>query len=315
MAFEAKSLHWRSRPRTTPRRPRPPRKTQIVVQTQRRNKRPQSSSRRGEGTERSQAGGGRTFAGRSLPGRGGCGGQGGVRRGIGRHGRRRPVEACPIDWPDGPTPAGRFGDGLSDLARRGRPHHRRRAEGRVRDRRGRHRRQRSARSRPRRSRSWRRPPSNSARARPARSPRSCSASGATTTPPPATAALPARLTSKPSNFVGAGRRFLEKAAWQGARSRSTEEFIKQKQFARAAEELDAWQREFPAEKIDGYLTLLTARYWAGRGKYAQAIAQAEQLQAVNPDSPYVDQVLLLGRRQRDASRPAGIARWPRSIRC
>ena len=36
-----------------------------------------------------------------------------------------------------------------------------------------------------------------------------------------------------------------------------------------------------------------ARYWAGRGKYAQAIAQSEQLQAVNPDSPYIDQVLLV----------------------
>ena len=51
--------------------------------------------------------------------------------------------------------------------------------------------------------------------------------------------------------------------------------------------------EFPTEKIEGYLTLLCARYWAGRGKYAQAIAQAEQLLAVNPDSPYVDQLLLV----------------------
>ena len=31
------------------------------------------------------------------------------------------------------------------------------------------------------------------------------------------------------------------------------------QWARALEELLAWQREFPAEKIDGYLTLLYAR--------------------------------------------------------
>ena len=36
-----------------------------------------------------------------------------------------------------------------------------------------------------------------------------------------------------------------------------------------------------------------ARYWSGRGKFAQAIAQAEQLRTVNPDSPYVDQLLLL----------------------
>jgi hypothetical protein len=92
---------------------------------------------------------------------------------------------------------------------------------------------------------------------------------------------------------GAARPFSESAAARGAHARSTEEFIQQKQFGRAAEEIQAWQREFPAEKIDGYLTLLFARYWAGRGKYAQAIAQSEQLQAVNPDSPYIDQILLV----------------------
>jgi len=82
-------------------------------------------------------------------------------------------------------------------------------------------------------------------------------------------------------------------AWRGAYTRSTEEFIAEKQYVRAAEELLAWQREFPTEKLDGYLTLLWARYWAGRDKYPQAIAQAEQLQAVSPNSPHVDQLLLL----------------------
>jgi predicted negative regulator of RcsB-dependent stress response len=92
---------------------------------------------------------------------------------------------------------------------------------------------------------------------------------------------------------GSPRRFSEKAAWRGAHARSTEEFLKQKQFDRAAEEIQAWQREFPAEKIEGYLTLLEARYWAGRGRHAQAIAQAEQLQGVNRDSPYLDQILFV----------------------
>jgi TolA-binding protein len=95
-----------------------------------------------------------------------------------------------------------------------------------------------------------------------------------------------RLTTSPQSFAA-------KTARLGAHARSVEQFIKEKQFARAAEELDAWQRQFPAEKIDGYLTLLQARYWSGRGKHAQAIAQAEQLQAVNPDSPYMDQLLFL----------------------
>lgn len=93
--------------------------------------------------------------------------------------------------------------------------------------------------------------------------------------------------------VGFSRPLVEATATRGAHARSTEEFIKQKEYARAAEELQAWQRDFPTEKIEGYWTLLSARYWAGRGKYAQAIAQAEQLLAVNRDSPYADQVLLL----------------------
>jgi TolA-binding protein len=90
-----------------------------------------------------------------------------------------------------------------------------------------------------------------------------------------------------------GRNFIQRSAWKGAYSRSTEEFIKSGQLVRAAEELQAWQNEFPGEKIEGYLTLLLARYWAAREKYAQAVAQAEQLQAVNPDSSYADQILLL----------------------
>lgn len=92
---------------------------------------------------------------------------------------------------------------------------------------------------------------------------------------------------------GFARPFAAETAARGAHARSTEEFIRDKQFARAAEELQAWQRESPGERMEGYLTLLYARYWAGRGKFAQAIAQAEQLQAVNPDSPYVDQLLVL----------------------
>jgi tetratricopeptide (TPR) repeat protein len=93
--------------------------------------------------------------------------------------------------------------------------------------------------------------------------------------------------------ASSAKNLVERTAWLGAHARSTEEFLKHKQYFRAIEELRAWQREFPSEKIDGYWTLLYARYWSGRGKHAQAIAQAEQLQAVNRDSPYIDQLLYL----------------------
>jgi TolA-binding protein len=94
-------------------------------------------------------------------------------------------------------------------------------------------------------------------------------------------------------ILGPTRRYIERTAWRGAHSRSTEEFIRQGQLDRAAAEIRAWQREFPEEKIDGYLTLMYAKYWAAREKYPQAVAQAEQLTAVNRDSPYIDQVLVL----------------------
>jgi TolA-binding protein len=93
--------------------------------------------------------------------------------------------------------------------------------------------------------------------------------------------------------LGKPRNFIESTAWKGARSRSAEVFIKEKQFDRAAEELFAWQREYPADAIEGYLNLLLCKYYCSREMYDAAIAQAERLQAVNADSAYVDQILLL----------------------
>jgi TolA-binding protein len=91
----------------------------------------------------------------------------------------------------------------------------------------------------------------------------------------------------------AARNFVERTARQGAHSRSAEEFLRSGQFDLAAEELSAWQQDFPGGKIDGYLTLMLAKYWAGRKKYDAAIAQADQLQTANPNSPYADQILFL----------------------
>lgn len=93
--------------------------------------------------------------------------------------------------------------------------------------------------------------------------------------------------------LGSTGSYVQRTARRGAHSRSTEEFIMRGQHARAIAEIRAWQREFPAEKIDGYLTLMYARYFAGRERYAPAVAQAEQLQAVNADSPYADRLLVL----------------------
>jgi PKD repeat protein len=98
---------------------------------------------------------------------------------------------------------------------------------------------------------------------------------------------------KAEAILTVGKTHIERIAWQGAHARSTEQFIKTGELDRAARQIHAWETEFPAEKIGGYLTLMHARYWAGREKYDPAVAMAEQLTTVNPSSPYVDQILLL----------------------
>lgn len=87
--------------------------------------------------------------------------------------------------------------------------------------------------------------------------------------------------------------YSERTAWQGAHSRSVEEYLNEKDFPQAVAEIRRWEREFPLEKLDGYLTLKYVRYWAGREQYDQAVALAEQLMNLNPESPYSDQILLL----------------------
>jgi tetratricopeptide (TPR) repeat protein len=82
-------------------------------------------------------------------------------------------------------------------------------------------------------------------------------------------------------------------ARRGAHGRSVEEFLKVGLTDRAAEELHQWQQDAPADKIDGYLTLLLEQYWAARKQFPQALAQVAQLRTVSPDSPYIDQVLYL----------------------
>lgn len=86
---------------------------------------------------------------------------------------------------------------------------------------------------------------------------------------------------------------LRDTARRGAYSRSTEQFLKERQLDRAAREIAAWCDQFPDSKIDGYFTLLYARLLFARAQFAQASAQCEQLATVNPASPYLDRLLLI----------------------
>lgn len=85
----------------------------------------------------------------------------------------------------------------------------------------------------------------------------------------------------------------EREARRGAHSRSTESFLREKSLSRARDELRLWQDEFPLDKIDGYLSLLQARYYFEKGRFPHAIVTANDLLAVNPESPYADRALFL----------------------
>ena len=76
---------------------------------------------------------------------------------------------------------------------------------------------------------------------------------------------------------------------------------------RAWTELRRWQEEYPADKAEGYLTLLQARYWSARSRWPQAIALAADLVTINPDSPYADRLVVLAAQGRGGTR----ARRPR----
>jgi len=76
--------------------------------------------------------------------------------------------------------------------------------------------------------------------------RLCSVFGAITTRPRAMASPRGRRTLPP-NKPEQNAKLQRKHRLKGAHSRSAEVFIKEKQFDRAAQELFAWQHEFPAE--------------------------------------------------------------------
>lgn len=99
--------------------------------------------------------------------------------------------------------------------------------------------------------------------------------------------------AKAQSLRGLPRTAVEQNAWRGAYSRSTEALIREGRLAEALEQLRQWQDDFPADKPEGYLPLLYARWWQARGKHEQAVAAVNDLLAVNPASAYADQLLAL----------------------
>ncbi len=104
--------------------------------------------------------------------------------------------------------------------------------------------------------------------------------------------------------------FEKQAVRKGDLARHAEDYIRRRQYADAEEFLGRLEQEFPAEKLEGFSTLLRVRLELARRRPAAAAEQVEQLIRVNPRSNYAPELLNLAEQayrkqgQRDLARRA-----------
>jgi TolA-binding protein len=85
----------------------------------------------------------------------------------------------------------------------------------------------------------------------------------------------------------------EATARRTAYLRSAEIHLQEADFQRARRELEQWQSDFPADKMEGDLSLLYARCWLENKQYRRALAVANDLLATNPNACCADRLVLL----------------------
>ena len=92
----------------------------------------------------------------------------------------------------------------------------------------------------------------------------------------------------------AGKEGDEKlAVRKGDLTRHVEDYTQRKMFADAAEYLELLEQEFPADKLEGFSSLLRVRLEMAQKRYAPAAEEAEVLVRVNPQSNYAPELLML----------------------
>lgn len=79
---------------------------------------------------------------------------------------------------------------------------------------------------------------------------------------------------------------------RGDFARRAEAYLNTKKHNAAQEVLDQWEEIFPADRLEGYSTLLRVELLLERRQYAAAARQAETLVKVSPQSPYAPQILM-----------------------
>ena len=102
--------------------------------------------------------------------------------------------------------------------------------------------------------------------------------------------------------VARGSSYEKQAVRKGDLARHAEDYIRQGMFNDARDFLDRWEWEFPADKLEGFSTLLRVRLALGQKDYAAAAEQAEGLVRVNFRSNYAAELLMLASRAYKAGR-------------
>jgi len=94
--------------------------------------------------------------------------------------------------------------------------------------------------------------------------------------------------------IRTGREEFRKMAVQiGAYSRAVDNYLRDGKLDDAENFLDAWEWEFPAERLRGYSSLLRGKLLAAQGDPRGAARALEGLALVNPRSPYAAECLML----------------------
>ncbi|HET6429286.1 MAG TPA: tetratricopeptide repeat protein [Phycisphaerae bacterium] len=102
--------------------------------------------------------------------------------------------------------------------------------------------------------------------------------------------------------------FEKSAVRKGDLSRHAEDYIRQGQLTDAEDFLVTLEYEFPAERLEGFSTLLWVRLELARKRPAAAAAAAESLVRVNPRSNYAPELLMKAAEAYAAQRQDALAR-------
>lgn len=102
---------------------------------------------------------------------------------------------------------------------------------------------------------------------------------------------------------------------KGGYARHVEQYLREGQFEFADAKIDEWALNIPADKLEGYWSLLVVRKCLAQKAYAAAAREAEVLVTVNPRSNYAAELLMKAAEAHEklGNRPAAIAAWKRIV--